>query len=240
MREKILALLVTKFAGTRKDGLSQLARILALQVATEDEAKVLVDKLGKEAVDDFVRDFRADVDKEVSEAKRKLEQNLRKKEEGDPDPTVATGASTDPSSSAGKDTTGKDIAELIKAAVSEAVKPFQAELAQQKASNVAKTRLQQLNEKLADCKDEILKTLVLKDFSRMQFNRDEEFTEYLSEKETAVKTANQQFNEALLGKQGKPAVFTTKNGEGLSTPVAEFLASKKPETPTSFAGKPIN
>jgi len=55
MKEKILALLMTAFAGVRKDGLTQLARMLAIQATTDDEAKVLVDKLTKAQVDEFVK-----------------------------------------------------------------------------------------------------------------------------------------------------------------------------------------
>ena len=39
MKKTILALLVAKFQGVRKDGLSVMAGILALQAATEEEAK---------------------------------------------------------------------------------------------------------------------------------------------------------------------------------------------------------
>lgn len=44
MRERILALLIAKFSGVRKDVLNHMARTFALQVATEDEAKALVEK----------------------------------------------------------------------------------------------------------------------------------------------------------------------------------------------------
>lgn len=79
MKEKILALLTAKFSGVRKDGLTQMARIYALQVATEDEAKAIVDKLTKEQVDEFIKDFRGDVDKEVSDSNKTFETNLKKK-----------------------------------------------------------------------------------------------------------------------------------------------------------------
>ena len=41
----ILALLVAKFPGVRKDGLNMLARLMALQTETEDEAKAAVERL---------------------------------------------------------------------------------------------------------------------------------------------------------------------------------------------------
>ena len=75
----ILALLVAKFPGVRKDGLNMLARLMALQTETEDEAKAAVERLTRDGVDAFVRDFRSDVDKEVSDGTRTFEENLRRK-----------------------------------------------------------------------------------------------------------------------------------------------------------------
>ena len=75
----ILALLAAKFPGVRKDGLNMLARLMALQTETEDEAKAAVERLTRDGVDAFVRDFRSDVDKEVSDGTRTFEENLRRK-----------------------------------------------------------------------------------------------------------------------------------------------------------------
>lgn len=41
--EAIIALLSAKFKGVRSDGLKQLARMIALQCATEDDAKAIAD-----------------------------------------------------------------------------------------------------------------------------------------------------------------------------------------------------
>ncbi len=57
MKETILALLIAQFSGVRKDGLNQLARTMALQVTTEDEAKALCSKLTKAQVDDGYSTF---------------------------------------------------------------------------------------------------------------------------------------------------------------------------------------
>lgn len=78
MKERILALLIAKFSGVRKDGLTALARSLALQCATEDEAKALVDKLTDAQVGEFVKEYRADVDKEVSDSNKTFETNLKR------------------------------------------------------------------------------------------------------------------------------------------------------------------
>ncbi len=217
MKEKILALLMTTFAGVRKDGLTQLARALALQAGTEDEAKALVDKLTKDQVDNFVKEFRGDVDKEVSEGNKTYADNLKKKydfvekksEPGkEPDP-----ANPDPS----------NIQEIIKAAVSEAVKPFQEKLAGFEQGNIAKSRLQQLTDKLSSCKDEVFKAKVLKDFPRMKFETDEEFLEYLTETETDVNTANQNVSDSALGAQGQP-FSPTAPASGKEASEAELTA----------------
>ena len=59
MKKKILALLIAKFSGVRKDGLEILAGVLALQATTDDEAKGIVDKLTDAQVNDFVKDYRS-------------------------------------------------------------------------------------------------------------------------------------------------------------------------------------
>lgn len=77
--QQILALLIAKFSGVRKDGLEQMVRTLALQCTNEDEAKNLVEKITDAQVNDFVKEYRKVVDKEVSEAGKTLETNLKKK-----------------------------------------------------------------------------------------------------------------------------------------------------------------
>src|SRR3712207_1125235 len=79
MKEKILALLIAKFSGVRKDVLNHMARAFALQVATDEEAKNLVEKITDAQVNEYVKEVRADVDKEVSESNKTFETNLKKK-----------------------------------------------------------------------------------------------------------------------------------------------------------------
>ncbi len=93
MKEKILALLQSKFAGVRKDGLNQLATIMALTVTTEEEATQTVEKLTDETVGQFVTDWRKETDAEISKANKTHEENLKKKfnfvEKGNPNPRHA-------------------------------------------------------------------------------------------------------------------------------------------------------
>lgn len=231
MRETILALLVAKFQGVRKDGLTALARSLALQCASEDEAKALVDKITDAQVNEFVKEYRADVDKEVSESNKTFETNLKKKFDFVQKKTPEPGGG-DPKPNP------NDISEIVKAAVAEAVKPFQEKLSSYEQSDLAKSRLQSLNEKLAECKDETFKAQTLKDFARMKFDSDDEFNEYLNGKVADIATANQALADANLSNSGGTPLFSQKEESGISKGVAEYVASQKPEN-NVFTGKEI-
>ena len=229
MKKTILALLVAKFQGARKDGLNVLAGILALQASTEDEAKALVEKITDAQVNEFIKDYRKDVDKEVSESNKTFETNLRKKydfKEKEVEP------GNDPSKNP------NDIAEIVKAAVAAAVKPFEEKLSGYETKNIADSRLAKLNEKLNECKDETFKAQTLKDFARMTFANDDDFTQYLNDKTADIATANQNMaNAALGGASGKP-LFAQKGDDGISKGVADFVASQKPEA-NAFTGKEV-
>lgn len=231
MRETILALLIAKFSGVRKDGLVALARSLALQCTTEDEAKALVDKFTDAQVNEFVKDYRADVDKEVSESNKTFETNLKKK--------FDLVQKTEPGGKKNqKDTDPDDIAAIVKAAVDAAVAPLNDKLNGYEAKTIAETRLQALNEKLNGCKDENFKAQTLKDFARMNFKDDADFNEYLTGKEADIATANQNKADADLSNSGGSPLFAQKEESGISKGVAEYVESLKPEN-TTFKGKEI-
>lgn len=231
MKETILALLIAKFSGVRKDGLVALARSLALQCTTEDEAKALVDKFTDAQVNEFVKDYRADVDKEVSESNKTFETNLKKK--------FDLVQKTEPGGKKNqKDTDTDDIAAIVKAAVDAAVAPLNDKLNGYEAKTIAETRLQALNEKLNGCKDENFKAQTLKDFARMNFKDDADFNEYLTGKEADIATANQNKADIDLSNSGGSPLFSQKEESGISKAVAEYVESLNPEN-TTFKGKEI-
>lgn len=200
--QEILALLTVKFQGVRKDGLEQMARMIALQCSNEEEAKTLVEKITDAQVNDFVKEYRKVVDKEVSDSNKTFETNLKKKYdlvEKKPDSDPNAGGDPKP---APKPT--DDIATIVANAVASAVKPLQERLDKYEKGDVEKSRLQTLTEKLNACKDETFKEQTLKDFKRMQFDSDDAFTEYLTEKETDIATANQNVANSNLRGNGKP------------------------------------
>ena len=229
MKKTILALLVAKFQGVRKDALGVLAGVLALQATNEDEAKALVEKVTDAQVTEFAKDYRADVDKEVSESNKTFETNLRKKydfKEKQNEPGIPPTENPN------------DIAAIVKEAVAAAVKPFEEKLSGYETKNIADSRLAKLNEKLNGCKDETFKAQTLKDFARMTFANDDDFTQYLNDKTADIATANQNVaNAALGGASGKP-LFAQKGDDGISKGVADYVASQKPEA-NAFTGKEV-
>lgn len=216
MKEKILALLVAKFAGVRKDGLARLAQALSLQAADETEAGVLIDKLTPEKVTEFITDYRKDVDKEVSDSNKTFEGTLKKKydfvEKKDAEP--GKDPKPDPT----------DIASIVAAAVKTAVEPLAQELAGFKGQKITETRLQQLEGKLVDV-PESFKTQKLNDFKRMNFENDDTFNEYLAEVETGITGFKQELADKGLSGHGKPFVGG-QDKNGVSTGVASYIAEK--------------
>lgn len=230
--QQILALLIAKFSGVRKDGLEQMARTIALQCTNEEEAKSLVEKITDAQVNDFVKEYRKVVDKEVSEAGKTLETNLKKKfdfveKKTDPEP-----------GGGGADPKPDDIATIVANAVAGAVKPLQDRLEKYEQGEVGKSRLQALQDKLSACKDETFKAQTLKDFGRMRFEDDNAFNEYLTEKEADIKTANQSVADAKLSGAGGAPQFGQKNEAGVSKAVSDFIASQKPDA-NALTGKEV-
>lgn len=227
---EIIALLTARFSGTRKDGLKQLARVISLQCATKEEAEAAVNKLTDAQVNQFIKDFRADVDSEVTKGVQKSEKTLREKYgiKDDTEPEPGGGGKSDPT----------DIAAIVEAAVNKAVKPYADRIASMELADLSKSRLQKLNDALANCKDETFKAQTLKDFARMQFADDAAFNEYLTEKTTDITTANQNFNDNQISRQGGAPLFTSKDDKGVSQAVQDFIASKSPDN-DPFKGKEI-
>ena len=212
MKEKILALLLANYSGVRKDGLAQLAGAMALHATTEEEAKTIVDKLTADQVNDFIKDFRRSVDKEVSESNETYKENLKKKFDFvDKGKGTPPDDGTDPDKKTDSDPT--DIQAIIKNAIAEAVAPLKTELETFKGQKTNETRLQKLSGKLSSCNDEVFKIRVLKDFGRMKDMSEEEFDEYLTETETDIVTVNQNVVNSSLSNFGRP---TIKGNQGNS------------------------
>lgn len=194
MNEKILSLLTAKFAQARKDGLQQLARSLSLQVADEAEAQALVEKLTADKVTEFIRDYRREIDSEVSNANKTYDTNLRSKyslvekktpEQPKPDEN--------------------DISAIIRQSVEAAIKPLQEKIQSFEAGKTTSTRKQTLESKLKNAPEAFRKT-ILKGFEKMNFVDDEDFTQFVVETEEGLKEVNQE--AANIGLSGFPRPAT--------------------------------
>lgn len=229
MFEKIIELLTAKFTGIRKDAIEMLARNIALQCDNDDDVTAAIGKLTDEKVNDFVKGYRSQVDKEVSASISANEKNLRKKY----DFVEKKIDGNEPKKMEGND--ANDISAIINAAIAKAIEPFQNEISNLKQENTSKSRLQQVNEKLNACKNDVYKNQMLKAYQKMAFADDEKFNEYLTELDSDIAEANQSFaNDSLRGV--KP-LKSEVNNDGVSKAVSDFISSQS--TDSAFAGKKI-
>ncbi len=219
MYEKVLALLTAKFSQARKDGLQQLARSLALQVADESEAQALVEKLQEDKVTDFIKNWRKEVDSEVTRSTKTYEDNLKQKYDlvEKKKPTQENQKPNDPN----------DIQVVIAQAVKSAIEPLQTEIANLKSGKTLETRKQVLETKLANAPETFKKT-VLKNFEKMQFESEDDFNTFVSETESDVKTLEQEnANNSLNQFPAPPNSNSVKSKEVIAEDIQAWAKSQK-------------
>lgn len=229
---EIVALLETQFPGVRKDGLNQLARVIAMQVNTKEEATGIVGKLTAEAVAKFVADWRKDADAEIDKANKTREDNLRKKydfvekkpEEGGTPPAGTLDAAT--------------VQAMITNAVKEATKGLQSEVTSLQSAAVTANRRETLVKELADV-PEAYKAKVLKDFDRVAklggFADENAFNEYLTETKNDVAAFGQELADRGLSLHEKP-VLGSPNKDGVSAGVESYIQAKAAEAANKGLG----
>ena len=232
--EQLIALLTAKFSGVRKDGLAQLAKSLVYTVTTEEEALALVEKLTDQQVTEFVKDWRKEVDAEVSRGVQTAEGNFKKKykvEDPNPNPNPSPEPNPNPNDPV-------DINATIQKAIAEAVKPFQEKLSRLEGDEIFKSRKSTLETKLEKA-PETFRNKILKDFSRMSFEDDEKFTEYLTETENDLKEFEQEFSNSGLSRMSRPNRAVGNEPEVVSSAVKDFVESKKEGSASELGGKEV-
>lgn len=233
--EQLLALLTAKFTGMRKDGLEQLAKSIMLNATNLEEAQALVEKYTTEQVTGFITDWRKDVDKEVGNGVKTAESNFKKKYNITEDPKPET-PPTPPADPANPPT---DITAIVTAAVQAAVKPLQEELNTFKSGNVESTRKDALNSKLANAPDDF-KSRVIRDYGRMKFESDEQFTEFLTDTEKDLTDHTQSVSNQNLSAFGRPVVGAGENSKEVPAGVTDYIGEKSGEKgAASLGGKEI-
>lgn len=231
--QKILALLQTQFTGVRKDGLNQLARSLALQVDTEEQATEVVGKLTADKVNKFVSDWRKDADAEITKANKTYEDGLKTKY--DFVEKSAPGAGTPPAPAPGGALDAEAIQKMMNEAVKQATQGLQAEIASLKGSAITANYREQLAGVFGADVPEAYKNAVLEGFEGRQFADENAFNEFLNKTKEGVAAFTQELADKGLSLHEKP-VFGTVNKDGVSTGVTSYLETKAAEAENKGLG----
>lgn len=232
----IFTLLQGKFAGVRKDGLQQLAAVIGVQVANEEEAAEVVGKLTADKVSKFVTDWRKTADAEIAKANKTHEDGLRRKydfKEKEQPGDTKPGEQTPP-------TGGALTADDIRAIFREESKALREGYEAIRAEKTTATRREQFVAKLEAAKIEGKeRDMMLRSFDRAaaSFKDDEDFNGYLSEVQGDLDAIAQERSDKGLQNHEKP-LFGAVNKEGISEGVAEYIASQSEQNPT-LTGKEI-
>lgn len=223
LQERILALLVAKFQGVRKDGLQHLAAAIGLQVATEEEANQVVDKLTADKVSAFVTEWRRSADAEISKANQTYESSLKEKydfvEKGKQTPP--DGQQTPP------DTGGAVTLDAISKLIEEKMKGMQESITALNADKVADSRRKLFVAKLDEAKVEgRQREMMLRNFDRLNnFAKEEDFNSYMEEAQGDIAALQQENADKGLQGHEKP-IFGAVNKDGISSGVADFIKAQ--------------
>ena len=230
MKEKILALLVAKFAGVRKDGLAQLAGALSLQADNDAEATALVEKLTSEKVGSFVTDLRKDVDSEVSKANKTYEEGLKKKFE------FVEKTQTPPAGGQQQPNIGGEEPPAWAKALIDQNKAMAEKLQNFETGKTTEARLSLLSAKFEGVPG-TYKAQQL-EYNKMIIGSmtDEQFAAHASKIDADVAGFKQELANKGMAGQPKP-VFGSKDNQGVSTQVAAYVESMKKED--NLQGKKI-
>lgn len=223
--EEILALLQSKFAGARKDGLENLAAAIRLQCTSKEEAQTIIDKLSDENVKGFITDWRKKTDAEISKATATHEKSLRdkydfaeKQQGGNGGDGNGDGNKGKP---AGKELTLESIAELIDSKLTGALATVNAKEAAKGYRSTFEAELDKAGIKGRQ------REMMLRNFDRANtFKTPEEFNAYLEDEARGdIDAMKQEQANAGLGGNHNPN-FGAVNKEGISNAVADYIASK--------------
>lgn len=224
MKEKILIALKTKFKnlGFGDSTFDTVATFLEATVTEETQIDNSV-----AGVESLLKGFQADADKRVTTAVQKVKTETPPKGGDDKkqEPTMPPTQSDDIPSWA------KGLTDTISALTSK--------INTLESDKTIGTRKQTLEAKLkaANCSEQ-LQAKILKDFSRMNFDKDEDFAAYLTETEQDVATLAQQTANDSLSAIPKPFMGTV-NKDGVSTATAEYLATLGDGSKPAVQGKPL-
>ena len=209
---EILAALELKFAGRRKDGLEQLAQVLALQFDTIEKAQAAIDAMSEQRVDDFIKEYRKKVDAEILKSNQTTEKNLRnkydfveKKVEKTPSPNP-------------NEPPAEEAPAWAKSLIDE--------VNSLKSEKATATRRAALEKVFANDTPESYKKAILGGFEARTFKSDEEFNSFLESTRTDAQAFMQELADKGLSAHSKPALGAV-NEDGVSQDVKTYVESKQ-------------
>ena len=221
MKEKILQALKTKYKnlGFSDAVFDSVANFMEATVS--DEAQIDNSVAG---VETLLKGFQGDADKRVTLAVQKV-----KTEPKGVEPKPQEQAPTTPQ---------EEIPSWAKG-LTDTISALTSKINTLESGKTLDTRKSILESKLATCSPE-LKAKILKDFSRMNFEKAEDFDAYVTETEQDVATLVQQASNEALGGIPKPFMGTVTK-DGVSSETAQYIAeiTAKQEGKDAFAGKPL-
>lgn len=229
--EQILALLVAKHPGARKDVLVNIARNLAMVAGTDEDANKLIEGITDDKVAAFTKEFRSSIDREVTEATQTKETRLREKynfvEKGN---DGGNGGKGDPG------TEGNQNPEI--AALTKQIAALTGIVTGMATERTTTTRRSQIEEVLKDVKDQSYKDAILNNFGYMSFEDDAKFAEW---KESIAKAAAEKVQQqADEGLRGTGRVNFGKTGtDGVSEGVSAFIKETTATEGATLGGKSL-
>ena len=228
--EQILALLVAKFQGTRKDGLEVLARALSQTTETIEEAQSVVDKMTPEKVASFIKDWRKSADTEIQKANQTYENGLKEKYEFVEKKTKPQ-TQTPPAG----ELTAEKIAEIVNAAVTKATAGISAKVDTITGAQLLASRKALLEGIFSDTVPEYYKKAILEGFEGRSFENDDAFTAYLNQQKENVAAFAKELAEKGLGEQPAP-LFGKPGADGTSAAVATYIQEQAAAAKGEAAG----
>lgn len=231
MEKELLALLVDKFPGVRKDGLTYIANILSMSVGSKDEAEALVDKLTAEGVNAKIAEWRKSADEEIRKATDTREKNLRDKFEFK-EKSQSPDSKTPPIQ---EDITAEALEKIIAKSINDATKDLRDQVASLKGEAVSASRKERLTKELANA-PEAFRTTVMDGFEGRQFASEDDFSAYLEKVKGNAASLTQDLANSRLRNHAAPDLGKT-NKDGVSAAVESYL--KKDAEGADLGGKKL-
>lgn len=214
--EQVVALLVAKFPGVRKDALQNMAGVIVLQAEDEASAQGIIDHMTADNVQKFVQNYRSNIDREIQQSNQTFEQNLRQKYN-------FVDKQQQQQKPLNQQQNGPLDLDQMKALFAEALAPLTQRMDAYEQQRVGANRRETYVGKLKEAKlSEVMIDMMSAQFDRMNFKDDAEFNAFLESSQPTIDKLAQQQADTILRQDRTPG-FSTVNNDGVSKAVTDFL-----------------